>query len=153
MNKKDIYKKGFTALTAAIIASVMLTIGIAVLNITIKEVRLSSFARSSTDAFYTAGSGVECALFWDARGAFATSSDSDYDASVECFDEDSTGLNVVSTANSATTEFDISNTSTDTCATVRIAKDSNGTIIESRGYSTCNTGSSRRLERGLRVTY
>lgn len=154
MNKFLRNNKGFTALTAAIIASVLLTIGVAILNITYKEVRLSSFSRSSTTAFYTAGSGVECALYWDDQGAFATSSQSEPANSIQCMESSDAPEFVGSpTANSATMEFDIQNVATDTCVTVRVIKNIESTTIESRGYSTCDTASARYLERGLRVSY
>ncbi|MEX0935035.1 MAG: hypothetical protein WDZ70_01785 [Candidatus Paceibacterota bacterium] len=145
--------KGFTALTAAIIASVVLSLGIAILNITTKEIRLSSFSRNSTSAFYTAGSGIECALYWDKEESFATSSQSNPDNSIECFGASTSPSVVSSDGSSATTEFEIENTTTDTCVLVQVEKDTEGTTIESRGYSTCDEESERRLERGLRVNY
>ena len=40
-----------------------------------------------------------------------------------------------------------------TCALVKVIKDNGTTRIDSRGYNTCAEGSSRRVERGLRVRY
>jgi hypothetical protein len=46
------------------------------------------------------------------------------------------------------------NFSNSTCAIERITKNLDGTThIESRGYNTCNTSNSRRVERGVEVTY
>ena len=56
---------GFTLLFAVLISSLLLTIGIAIFNITFKEVILASQARESQFSFYAADSGLECALLWD----------------------------------------------------------------------------------------
>src|SRR3989344_5447846 len=64
---------GFTLFFAVLIASLLLAIGLAIFNITIKELVLSSSVRDSEFAFYAADSGVECALYWDrTQGAFST---------------------------------------------------------------------------------
>ncbi len=58
-------KGGFTLFYAALVSSLLLAIGLAILNITLKEFVLSSGARDSETAFYSADSALECALFWD----------------------------------------------------------------------------------------
>ncbi len=87
MNKnKKYYKKksqrGAILLIAVTVSSLVLAIGLGILNITNKEIILSSFSKESGKAFYAADTGIECALFWDisyAKGGlsespFATSS-------------------------------------------------------------------------------
>jgi len=67
--------RGFTLLMAALVASVVLSIGIAIFNIVQKEVQLSAMGRDSQFAFYTADSAADCALYWDVRQErFASSS-------------------------------------------------------------------------------
>ncbi len=56
---------GFALLYAVLIASVMTSIGLAIFNITTKEIILSSAARESQFAFYAADTGIECGLFWN----------------------------------------------------------------------------------------
>ncbi|GMU74464.1 MAG: hypothetical protein AMXMBFR44_6610 [Candidatus Campbellbacteria bacterium] len=56
---------GFTLFYAVLISSLLLAVGLAVLNITYKEFVLSSGARDSETAFYAADSSLECALYWD----------------------------------------------------------------------------------------
>jgi hypothetical protein len=57
--------RGFALLFAVLITSIMLAVGLAIFNITVKEIILSGEARESSAAFYAADSGVECALYWD----------------------------------------------------------------------------------------
>lgn len=67
--------RGFTLLIAALVASVVLSIGIAIFNIVQKEVLLSALGRDSQFAFYTADSAADCALYWEVRHErFASSS-------------------------------------------------------------------------------
>lgn len=75
--KKTIYakEKGFTILLAALIASLVLALGISVFTIAQKQVILASISRSSQYAFYAADTAAECALYWDMRhNHFPTSS-------------------------------------------------------------------------------
>lgn len=60
-------QKGFTLFYAVLTASLLLAIGIAIFNITFKELILSSGARESANAFYAADTGLECALYWDLK--------------------------------------------------------------------------------------
>lgn len=64
-NFKD--QKGFTILLSALVASLVLTLGIAIFSVAQKQVILSSLGRSSQYAFYAADTGLECALYWDMR--------------------------------------------------------------------------------------
>ncbi len=61
--------RGFTLFYAMLISSLLLAIGIAIFNITFKELTLSSGARESANAFYAADTGLECALYWDLKHA------------------------------------------------------------------------------------
>lgn len=60
--------KGFTLLFAALVGSLVIAIGMAILNITLKQLILASAGRESQQAFFAADAGVECALYLD-RGA------------------------------------------------------------------------------------
>jgi hypothetical protein len=59
------FSRGFTLFYAVLVSSLLLAIGLAVLNITYKEFVLSSGARDSETAFYAADTALECALYWD----------------------------------------------------------------------------------------
>ena len=66
--------RGFTLLLAALISSVVLSLGAAIYQLAVKELELSSLGRDSQYAFFAADTGAECALYWDIRfGYFATS--------------------------------------------------------------------------------
>lgn len=85
-------KQGIVLFVAALVAAIVLAIGIGTLNITLKELTLSAIGRESQVAFDAADAGLDCALFWDIRqgltttyNTFATSSGSaNMDGSVEC---------------------------------------------------------------------
>jgi hypothetical protein len=57
--------KGFALLIAVLVSSVVLAVGISMLNITLKEYLFSGIGRESEIAFYSADAGMECALYWD----------------------------------------------------------------------------------------
>ena len=67
-------KKGFTILLAALVASLVLTLGISVFSIAQKQVVLSSLGQSSQYAFYAADTAAECALYWEVRYDYFSSS-------------------------------------------------------------------------------
>lgn len=59
------YSRGFTLFYAVLITSLLLSLGLAVFNITLKELILSSDARESQNALYAADAALECSLYWD----------------------------------------------------------------------------------------
>lgn len=70
-NKKK--SRGFALLFAVMTASVLLSIGLSIFNISLKELILSTASRDSQVAFYAADSARECILYWDVKiGAFPT---------------------------------------------------------------------------------
>lgn len=164
-------RQGFTILFAVIVSALVLSIGLSIANITLKQIRISSLGRESQVAFYAADSGSECVLYYDLiEEAFATSSNSNISLlppTISCFNQDATVIFNPSDPNqanafSATSTIEIrDNTSaTGLCATVQIGKhdtDADGfsdkTLILSRGYNVCNGDSTRLLERGIRIRY
>jgi len=154
---------GVALFVAVMTASIALVIGIGALNISLKEIKLSSLGGESSVAFYAADTGLECALYWDLDSAgsiFATSSASAPAGNSDCIGEDITsGWAIVSDAGAATTTFTLKfNTDDDPCTNVTVAKykDFIGraiTKVDSRGLNSCNPASAKRVERGVRVTY
>jgi len=70
MNKKNtkrqfLYNRGIALFVAVLTAGIALAIGAGVMNITLKELKLSLLGRESTEAFFAADTGFECALYWD----------------------------------------------------------------------------------------
>jgi hypothetical protein len=122
----------------------MLSVGIGIHNITLKELIISSSSRDSQLAFYAADAGTECALYWDIKkNLFATSTQN----TIFCANTNLTvGGETINTFS-----FSLSNGA---CVDVVVDKDSpSQTVVTSRGYNTCNLDDPRRVERGLRVTY
>ncbi|HVY72678.1 MAG TPA: hypothetical protein VG984_01315 [Candidatus Paceibacterota bacterium] len=59
--------KGFTIFFATLVASLALAIGLAIYDITVRQLSLSTTVVQSHYAIFAADSGVECALYWDAK--------------------------------------------------------------------------------------
>ena len=57
-------QNGFALLLTLVIISVVLAIGLSLLNITMKQFTLSSIARDSEVAFHAANTGIECMRYW-----------------------------------------------------------------------------------------
>ena len=60
-------QRGFTLLLAALVSSIVLAVGAAIFSIAQKQVTLSALGRDSQFAFYAADTIAECALYWDFR--------------------------------------------------------------------------------------
>ena len=164
--------KGFALLFAVLVASVLLSIGMSIFNLTVKELLLSSSGRESQFSFYAADTGAECALYWDFKGLyiFATSTDNRVPspASADCIGQN---ININPTvtvdpvspnASSASTKFELiipNIQGENSCATVTVSKSFDSltqimsTVVDSRGYNTCITTDPNRTERALRVSY
>jgi hypothetical protein len=75
---------GFAMLFAVLTASLLLTIGISIFNISLKELTISTNTRESQIAFFAADSARECALYWDVKvGALQACLDSSCGAKTE----------------------------------------------------------------------
>lgn len=145
---------GFTLLITLILTSVTLALGVALLDVAVKQIVLSANARQSQYAFYNADSALECALYWDQRfNAFA------YDAplpgnSIAC-DQQQVGSYASSISGSRrTTTFTTTCTDGGTKASVTIYKESSGqTNLYANGFSSCSLTDPRRVERGIKARY
>jgi hypothetical protein len=149
-------KKGFTLLMSVLIASLILSIGLGISSLILRQLILTASSKESLYAFYSADTGIECALYWDVdQASFATSSSSSVPGSgVICDGQDiATTWNISSSPTQAVTTFTLTFPPQTHCATVVVTKTQTSSTIESRGYNTCNTSSSRRVERGIRATY
>lgn len=156
-------KRGYLLLFAVVLSSIVLAIGLGIVNIVNKGLILASSGRLSQTAFYAADGGTECALYWDRTHVgfsvtvFATSTfSSPSESGVVCAGEDiaTTWTTSGQTASAANTTFDLT-FNDGTCSTVTVSKTGSGVItrIDARGYSTCNIDSPRRIERAIRVRY
>jgi len=161
-------------LFAVLVGSVLLSIGLSIFNLTLKELTLSSAGRESQFAFYASDTGIECAFYWDFKGdkIFATSSSArtPTPASPDCVDTYGTSTQAIdinpdsTSATAATTTFDIIIPNTDAlgnsapyCVNVTVEKWLAGAIIntriDSRGYNNCDPSDTNRVERAIRVCY
>jgi hypothetical protein len=70
-------KAGFAILFAVLLASFLITLGISIFSISLKEILITTSVRDSQIAFYTADSAQECAQYWDfKKGVFPKCHDS-----------------------------------------------------------------------------
>lgn len=150
---KNMTHRGFTLLIAVILASVLLTVGIALLDIAYKQVILSSSAKQSQYAFYAADAALECALYYDQRhDAFNTNPNNL--TSISCG-----GFTIpIAPSGSAPryTTFSIPCSGGGTQATLRIYKNDSGadpSKLYASGFSSCSSTDQRRIERGIKVAY
>lgn len=58
---------GFALLFSVLLASLLLTIGLSIFSIALKELAISTASRQSVHAFYAADSGRECVKYWDTK--------------------------------------------------------------------------------------
>lgn len=56
---------GFAMLFAVLLSSVLISIGLSIFNISLKEVNIATSAADSESAYYAADSARECAIYWD----------------------------------------------------------------------------------------
>jgi len=162
---------GFTIFFAMLVGGLALAIGVAIYDLTVRELDLSGTATQSQYAIYAADTGAECALYWDlkctatdctsrgaANSAFATSSYSVTPSSgIVCNGVDVAPVKTT-IITAATTTFTVTFLPQPYCASVRVEKSGNPsqTIITSKGYNTAcppAAAGTSRLERVLQVTY
>ena len=137
MIKKSIKKnKAFVLLFAVTLSAILLSIALGVSNITFRELKFSTNARDSNNAFFAADTGAECAEYYDKAGQdkFLYPSSSDPITIGDC-----AGESITATPNESGNfycgsfdtscwawDFVIHNSSSqasgDFCATVEIAK-------------------------------
>lgn len=163
--KKKSKNKGFAILFAVLLASFLVTLGISIFSISLKEIQIVTSIRDSQIAYYAADSARECALYWDAKkGAFPVVSIKEFkdgeSAEVTC-NGDTVNLYFSLDKNTYTTFvvdpfFQASSTSSSTpTASILIKKIFNPdnksvqTSIESYGHNTSILG--RRVERGIKI--
>ena len=144
---------GFTLLLAALISSIVLSLSVSIFEIAQKQITLSSIGRDSQFAFYAADTGAECALYWDIRhNYFSTTTPS---GNATCDDQVLT-ISGRLPAYPATMSFQFEPGGF--CAQVSVKKDTVDphTTIHADGYSTdCATigTSPRTLQRSVELRY
>ena len=155
MNIKKIKKnKGFVLLFVIVISSIILAITLSIMNISLKEIKFSTSAKDTNDAFFAADTGAECALFYDrtapVNNAFTGT------AVMNC-----AGLNITVNGSSPLWNFVVSRLGNNGqgCARVTVNKSVSPTTIISKGYNdggsiaeTCTQGINS-IERQIELSY
>jgi hypothetical protein len=71
-------KTGFAILFAVLLASFLITLGISIFSISLKEIQMITSERDAQVAYYVADSARECALYWEIKeGIFPACNDKD----------------------------------------------------------------------------
>src|SRR3989344_2638244 len=158
LSQKNSRRQGFTLLFAILVASLLLSVGLAILDLTVKRLTLSAFGRESLMAFYAADSGAECARYWDLkRDAFSTTTV--FSGTMTCNGQvvkDSNGQPAVLGGDTLSVfQFDLSIPGGQTLPAyveVTLEKDpvTGRSTVSSRGYNT-GVATPRRVERGIRT--
>lgn len=150
--KKIIKKnnKGFAILFAVTLSAILLSIALGVTEIAYKQLKFSTSAKSTNDAFFAADTGMECALFHDKSTIRAFRPDVVIE--IECASQD---IMVDYSADDTYTSYDFlipnlgSNNSG--CARVTLTRDESFTTVVSKGYDNCD--SPNQIERQIETTY
>lgn len=137
MVDKQKQQSGFALLVSLIVVAAVLSIGLAILDLSIKQVRLAATTKDSEIAFHAANAGMECARFWR-RDQSAEMTEGSDTAAIECFsataaevdpsnNSDVSGAGVVSDAGTADTngsgdayvyEYEFTWNSNQSCTTI-----------------------------------
>lgn len=154
----DNRQRGFTLLLAALISSLVLSIGVSIVSIARKSVTLSSISRDSQFAFYAADAAAECALYWDVRHLyFGTTTPPGLSPPN---DPTCDGTNINATGRDVTEPYTMSfqYEPNGYCVQVEVRKSATAprTVIHADGFSvTCAdiVTSSRSLQRSVELRY
>lgn len=153
---------------SVLLASFLLTIGLSIFSIALKELAISTAARQSVRAFFAADSGRECALYWDVKmGKVPTLVQGEdgnaeiacgqYDGPISASEGDWDSPYIKSSIpNSGFDPVNIVSVTLSPNFVVSIKKENSGggsdivTTVISRGY---DSDSDNRVERAIRQTY
>ncbi len=69
MNRKN-HTKGYALLFSVLISSLLITIGLSIFNLSLKEIMISTSERESQVAYYAAYSAFECLRYWNTIAPF-----------------------------------------------------------------------------------
>ncbi len=154
---KQNLQSGFTLLIAIAITGTLLLVATGIVNLAVKQSLISSSGKESQLAFYAADTGMECALYWDAKNPSADQSAFAITTTtlINCNKDSANPANQWTVGGSAVSVISLITFLPDPyCAIVTVTKNGNGTtLIESKGYNTCDPANPRRVERAVRATY
>ena len=150
--------KGMTLFIAVTVMGILLFISFAVVNIALKGTIFASSGRDSQFAFYAADAGLECALYWDSKYDYFSTSTAN---TITCATQSSLVGGGGDANQTSTFNFTMNQglNSVPHCVIVTVRKYYEGSplvlkiYIKSKGYNTCDTSNLRRVERGIEVSY
>ena len=146
--------RGFTLFVAMVVTGTLMLIATGIVTLAVKQSLISGSGRDSQLAFYAADTGLECALYWDVKNSSGiTAFSPSTGTAINCNKDGNNSGNQWVVGGAAVSTFTITFAPEAACAVVTVTKQGDDTTIESRGYNTCAAGSSRRVERAVRVTY
>lgn len=150
-------KRGAVLLISILVSSVVLIVGMGVYQRTYKELLIGSFWKQVQIAFSSADAGLECAIYWDEKltdpvtgvPVSTTENASCFGTGFIWFDNGGWTPGAYKVWSEDLIISDIGG-----CVNIRVVKMPDGeTLIQSRGYNTCDATSARRVERGRYYRY
>jgi len=78
-------KSGFALLVSLIVVSAVLSVGLVILDLTIKQVALAVTTKESEIAFHAANAGMECARYWRRQLGTDIEAGANIELSLSCF--------------------------------------------------------------------
>lgn len=169
--------QGYTLLFSILITSLVMSVSLSILSIARKEVILSSAALESQVAIFTADTAMECAIYWDSKLAFATTTSATTTITCNGTSPSDTDNVYVSPSGAASPSgaynfsfvipFPSGGTTENRCASVLVLKDIEDgfrtTRIIARGYNVgyndiaanpeCTRLSTKKVERAIEFEY
>jgi Tfp pilus assembly protein PilV len=149
MTHTDNTQGGFALLITIIVLSVVLAIGLSLLEISLKQINLTITARESELAFVAANSGIECAQFSRFNREISTAFDNE-EFEFACFGQGARIIDAVLRRGSNPrvyeyqTQYDVGTASGDMCVDVTVFVMDNRTNNNNGNYNFSNQGVSSR---------
>ena len=155
--------KGYALYTAIVLTSLLIVVAYATATVSVRQLQLSVSSSDSQIAFYSADTGLECAIYFDLKSSFISQFATSTAGSISCGNTViTTGSQTVPTnpsqlsviggggfSNPSSIFYFLTNPG---CVIVKVTKNNdNTTTIESRGYNSCS--GNLRFERGVVLTY
>ncbi len=155
MNFRTTNPRGFTLLISMIFTSVVLSVGLALMDVAYKQAVLVAASRQSEYAFYNADSAMECALEQDQVFDTFDYSSGATSGTFMCEGQTVTYTNPL-TSPTRTATFSIPCTGGGSNASTTVYKKASGavtTTFYTDGFNDCDPTNIQRLERGLQAKY
>jgi hypothetical protein len=112
---------GFALLITLVIISVVISIGVTLIDLTIKQLRLANSSKDSETAFHAANAGVECIRYW--RNSASSQFETGLAVAVTCFNVAATSSVPLSLGTAGVYRHDLEITwgpNTDRCSRIRM---------------------------------